>query len=138
MKKLIVEACIDNLDAVVDFVNEELEQYNCGAKFQSEIDIAVEEIFMNIAHYAYKPENGNVTICISTKEGFAIKFEDTGKPYNPLLRSDPDLNIPIAERKPGGLGVFLVKQLMDEVTYLRVDNRNVLTMTKIIMNIKNA
>lgn len=130
MKKLLVEACIDNLDIVIDFVNEDLEQHNCESNFQSEIDIAVEEIFMNIARYAYKPENGNVAILISAKEEFVIEFEDTGKPYNPLLRSDPDLNIPISERKPGGLGIFLVKQLMDKVSYARVDNKNVLTMTK--------
>jgi anti-sigma regulatory factor (Ser/Thr protein kinase) len=133
MKKLIVEACVDNLDKVVDFVNEDLEQHNCPLNLQSEIDIAVEEIFVNIANYAYKPENGNVAICISTKEEFVISFEDTGKPYNPLERADPDFNIPVEERKPGGLGVFIVKQLIDKVTYARVDNKNVLTMAKEII-----
>jgi anti-sigma regulatory factor (Ser/Thr protein kinase) len=130
MKKLIVEAHVDNLDQVVDFINEDLEEHNCPPNLQSAIDITVEEIFVNIANYAYKPENGNVTICISTKEGFVISFEDTGKPYNPLERADPDFSIPINERKPGGLGIFLVKQLMDKVTYTRVDNKNLLTMTK--------
>ena len=130
MKTLIIEARVDNLDKVLDFVNEALEQHNCPPDLQSQIDIVVEEIFVNIAHYAYEPEKGNVAISIATGEKFVAVFDDTGKPYNPIEHTVPDLNVPLSERKMGGLGILLVKQLMDEVTYAHVDNRNVLIISK--------
>jgi len=130
MKELTVEASVDNLDEVLDFVNNDLKLHNCPPNIQSQIDIAVEEIFVNIANYAYKPANGSVTICISTSEKTVIRFEDTGKPYNPLERPDPDLDKPPAERKIGGLGIYMVKQLMDEVVYAHADNKNIFTIKK--------
>ena len=133
MKELIIEAIIDNLDEVIDFINEELSMHNCDAGLQSEIDVAVEEIFVNVANYAYKPATGKVTISISTDEEFAARFEDAGRAYNPIEHTDPDLNIPIMERKLGGLGILLVRQIMDNVTYERVDDKNVLTMSKRII-----
>ena len=130
MKELTIEARADNLDKVMDFVNEDLEQLNCPINLQSLIDIAVEEIFMNIVNYAYKPEVGNVVVCISAGKEITIRFEDTGKPYNPLDAADPDLYAPLKDRKPGGLGVYLVKKLMDKVVYMHVGNKNVFMMTK--------
>ena len=130
MKELMLAASVDNLDEVLDFVNEDLERYNCSPDLQSQIDTAVEEIFMNIANYAYKPANGNVSIRVSTGKEIVIRFEDAGKPYNPLEQAAPDLDKPLMERKIGGLGIFLVRQFMDKVTYTRVDNKNVLIMTK--------
>ena len=132
MKKLIVEASIDKLDEVLDFVNEDLERHHCPPNSRHQIDIAVEEIFVNITNYAYKPAKGNVTICISTGEETIIRFEDMGKPYNPLEQAAPDLDKPLKERKIGGLGIFLAKQLMDEVVYTHADNKNILIMTKYI------
>ena len=130
MKELTIEASIDDLDKVLGFVNEDLERHNCPLDLQCQIDIVVEEIFMNIANYAYKPAKGHVTIFFSAGEEILIKFEDEGKPYNPLERAVPDLDKPLMERKIGGLGIFMVRQLMDEVAYTRVDNKNVLIMTK--------
>ena len=132
MKKLIVEASLNNLEKVMSFVNSSLEEHNCEPELLSQIGIAVEEIFINIAKYAYKPGNGDVVVSIVIGKEIAIRFEDTGKPYNPLERTDPDLLKPLMERKIGGLGIYLTKKLMDKVTYSRVDNANVLTMTKII------
>ena len=130
MKELIVEASVNYLDEVLGFVNEEIERHNCPPELQNEIDIAVEEIFVNIARYAYKPAKGNVTVCIFIGEEIVIRFEDTGKPYNPLEQAAPALDKPLMERKIGGLGIFMVRQLMDEVVYSFVDNKNILIIRK--------
>ncbi len=102
----------------------------------------MEEIFVNIANYAYAADGGDspgtgdggadgaVVIFISVTDKIVIRFEDTGKSYNPLENPDPDLDKPLMERDIGGLGVFLVKKMMDNVEYSRVGNRNVLVMTK--------
>jgi anti-sigma regulatory factor (Ser/Thr protein kinase) len=138
MKELIVEASINNLSEVIDFVNNDLDIHNCPQDLQNLVDTAVEEVFMNIANYAYKPGSGNVAIRVSTGEDIVISFEDTGKLYNPLEQANPDLSKPLNERKIGGLGIFLVKQLMDKVVYTRIDNKNVLTITKRLLQTDNV
>jgi len=130
MKKLEIEASLENLNQALAFVNTELEQHECPQDIQGKIEIAVEEIFVNIANYAYSPDIGNAVIYISVTDKIVIRFEDTGKPYNPLEKPEPDLDKPLIERDIGGLGVFLVKKLMDNVEYERVGNRNALVMTK--------
>jgi len=130
MKELRLEAKSENLDTVMDFVNGELEKCGYPVELQNEIDMAVEEIFINIANYAYSPESGEAAVFISTTDKTILKFEDTGRPYNPLLHSGPDLEKPLSEREIGGLGIFLVKKIMDTVEYCRVDNKNILIMTK--------
>ena len=131
MKKMTIEARLDNLDKVLNFVSEELELSKCPRNLWNQIATATEEIFMNVASYAYKPAKGDVAIYVFlTGEEIVIKFEDTGKPFNPLEQTDPDLDKPLMERKIGGLGIYMVKRFMDKITYARVDNKNVLTMTK--------
>jgi len=130
MKELKVVARKENLAEVLDFVNEELEQNNCPDNVRNELNIAVEEIFLNIANYAFKPAMGNVAVFISAKEKINIRFEDTGRPYNPIEQKDPDLAKAPADREVGGLGVFLVKNLVDAIEYSRVDNKNILEITK--------
>jgi sigma-B regulation protein RsbU (phosphoserine phosphatase) len=132
LKKLEIEAGIENLNKVLEFVNTELDQRGCPSGIQGEIDTAAEEIFMNIANYAYNPDKGNAAIFISVTDKAIIRFEDTGRPYNPLEQAGPDLNKPLMEREPGGLGIFLVLKLMDNVEYSRVENKNVLVITKAI------
>jgi anti-sigma regulatory factor (Ser/Thr protein kinase) len=91
--------------------------------------VAAEEIFVNIANYAYPPgETGDVFI--SVKGDAVLRFEDTGQPYNPLEKADPDLDVPLMEREIGGLGIYLVKNLMDKVEYEHTGGKNVLTITK--------
>jgi len=130
MKKLELEASLENLNKALAFVNTELEQHECPQDIQGKIEIAVEEIFVNIASYAYSPGNGNAVIFISVADNIVIRFEDTGRPYNPLEKPEPDLDKPLMDRDIGGLGVFLVRKLMDNVEYTRVGNKNVLVMTK--------
>jgi len=130
MKELIIEASLANLNEVIDFINGELAHGGCPPELQTQIDLAVEEIFVNIVNYAYQPASGSVCIGIAVGEEAVIRIEDTGEPYNPLERSDPDLDKPLMERDIGGLGIFLVKKMMDKVDYIRIDNKNVLVMTK--------
>ena len=134
MKELTLRAEDSNLDEVLDFINEILEQNNCTTYAMYELDIAVEELFVNIAHYAYVPEIGEVTIRASVKDGYiTIVFIDSGIPYNPWAREDPDTTLSLKARKVGGLGVYMVKNSMDEVLYAHEDGKNVVTIRKNIL-----
>ena len=100
-------------------------------KVQMQIDIAVEEIFTNIARYAYAPGEGSAVIGVLAEPGRAeITFSDTGMPYNPLLREDPDVTLAAEEREIGGLGIFMVKKTMDEMRYEYSTGQNLLTLVK--------
>jgi len=133
MKDLKLDAVPENLDTVLDFVNTELKAIDCHAKTQNQIAIAVEEVFVNIAHYAYNPEVGPARVCVSLSGGeLRLVFEDSGKPYNPLEKADPDITASAEDRPIGGLGVFMVKKIMDTVDYQYDNGLNRLTMTKVI------
>ena len=128
MNELAVDAVMENLDKVIDFVNAVLS--HCLPEVLGRIYTAVGEIFSNIVKYAYPETGGTVSISITAGNETVIRFEDSGVPFNPLVFPGPDLGKPIAERESGGLGIFLVRELMDEVRYERIDNRNILTITK--------
>jgi sigma-B regulation protein RsbU (phosphoserine phosphatase) len=130
VKELKIEAEKEKLEDVINFISGELEKAGYPPDIKNGICIAVEEIFLNIAGYAYKPDNGNVDISISTKEKTVIMFEDSGSPYNPLEQPPPDLEKPLSERVIGGLGVHMVKSIMDKVEYSYVGNKNILIITK--------
>jgi sigma-B regulation protein RsbU (phosphoserine phosphatase) len=129
-KKMKLQAKVENLARIIDFVNRELERNGCPPDMQDRINVAVEEIFVNIAHYAYEQGTGDVTLVISVTDKAVIKFEDTGKYYNPLESADPDLETDLSSREIGGLGIYLVKKLVDSIEYSRIDNKNILTITK--------
>ena len=130
-------AVIENLYTVIEFINEELEARDCDPHEQTQIAIAVEEIFTNIAHYAYSPYTGEVLVQVSIGKELLIIFEDQGKPYNPLMQAEPDITLSIDERSIGGLGVYMVKNIMDTVDYNYYDQKNVLTMRKSLSKCKN-
>ena len=133
MKELVIEARTENLNNVLAFVDEELEKHDCGMKAQMQIDVAVEEIFVNIAHYAYSPEIGVATIRVEIEEdplAVTLTFIDNGVPYDPLAKEDPDVTLSAEERQIGGLGIFMVKKSMDDVTYDYKDGKNILTIKK--------
>ena len=133
MKEITVPAALGELDRVTDFINEELEAQGCPLKAQMQIDIAVEEIYVNIAHYAYHPEVGEATVrCAVGGDPLQveIQFLDSGTPYNPLAKEDPDTSLPAEERQIGGLGIYMVKKSMDHITYNYEDGKNVLTIKK--------
>jgi magnesium transporter len=130
MKELILAAKEENLHTAVDFIDEELKKCDCARKARLQIAVITEEIFINIANYAYSQESGSALIRIHAEDGVVIEFEDRGMPYNPLETPDPDINISIEEREPGGLGILMVKKLADKVEYRREDDRNLLTIRK--------
>lgn len=136
MKTITVPALTEELDTVLQFVQNELDQMHCASKICNQIAIAVEEIFVNIAHYAYRPDVGDATIrCqISTAKPpkITIEFLDSGKPYDPLKNADPDTTLSADERDIGGLGIFMVKRLMDDVTYEYKHGKNILTIQKLV------
>ena len=133
MKELDITAVLENLDTVLQFVDTHLEQADCSPKIQMQIDLAVEEIFVNIANYAYHPETGPATVRVEVRpDGSAvtITFIDHGVPFDPLAMEDPDVTLPSEQRKVGGLGVFLVKQNMDDIQYEYLNGSNILTLKK--------
>ena len=133
MEELNLPALRENLDQVMSFVEEHLEQAGCPAKTLLQVSMAVEEIFINIASYAYDPKVGPATIRVEVKEQplcVIITFVDHGRPYDPLAREDPDVTLPAEQRQVGGLGIFLVKKTMDDIRYEYKDGSNILTITK--------
>ena len=133
MKELTVEAKTANIEAVTDFVNEQLEALDCPMKAQMQIDIAIDELFGNIAHYAYNPEIGKATVRVEVTEdplAVVITFIDNGVPYDPLAKADPDTTLSAEEREIGGLGIYMVKKSMDEIAYEYKDGQNILKIKK--------
>ena len=136
MRELKIEATIENLSKVFTFLQESLEQCDAPPKVKRQIKLCVEEIYMNITHYAYNPDTGTAKIGVELKdsdkdqERIVISFVDEGKPYDPLAKQDPDLNLSLDDRPIGGLGIYLVKTTMDNVAYEHKDGQNVLTIEK--------
>ena len=133
MKELTITATVENIGTVTDFVNEQLEALDCPMKAQMQIDIAIDELFGNIAHYAYHPEVGNATVRVEvTEEPLAVivTFIDKGMPYDPLKAAEPDITLSAEERNLGGLGIYMVKKSMDEITYEYKDGKNILSIKK--------
>ena len=133
MKELVVEADRKNLWEVQSFIDELLEEAGCPMPTQIAIDVAVEELFVNIAGYAYEQGEGAVAVQVTVHEdplSVEITFIDNGVPYDPLAKEDPDVTLSAKERKKGGLGIFLVKNTMDDVSYEYKDGKNILTIKK--------
>lgn len=130
-KELAVDAIREKVPEVIAFVEAELAAAGCPAEVQTDIDIAVEELFVNIASYAYPDGPGTAVIRMRTAGGAArITLIDSGKAFNPLAKPDPDLTLPAKKRKIGGLGIYIVKQSMDDIHYEYTDGKNVLTIRK--------
>lgn len=130
MKEITVQALPENLQPVLDFVSGELDALGCPMKKQMQIGMAVEEIFINIANYAYHPNTGEVLVrCDAGSDPLqvTVQFMDSGKPFNPLEKKDPDITLTAEERDIGGLGLYLVKKIIHKVTYEYLDGKNVLT-----------
>ena len=133
MKELTVDAAIENIPAVTAFVEEQLEQVGCPMKAQMQIDIAIDELFSNIAQSAYTPKTGKATVRVEVTENpmaVVISFIDNGIPYDPLAKADPNVSLPADDRQIGGLGIFMVKKSMDEINYEYKNGQNVLTIKK--------
>ena len=133
MAELVVDALVENLNKVLAFVEEHLESYGCSIKAAMRIQIAVEEMYVNIAHYAYEGTLGTATILMEhLPEQGAVKIvlKDSGKPYNPLEKEDPDVTLSTEERPIGGLGIYMVKNSMDDVKYDYISGHNIFSFSK--------
>ncbi|MBQ7681163.1 MAG: ATP-binding protein [Oscillibacter sp.] len=131
MPALRIAARRESMEEVMAFVDAQLEARDCSMKSQTQLDIAVDELFTNIASYAYGAESGEAVIEMEFPDGFAeITFRDWGTPYNPLERPDPDVTLSAEERQIGGLGIYMVKKSMDSVSYRYEDGQNVLTIRR--------
>ena len=134
MAERIFPASQDQLGPVQDFIAEELERCDCPPRVKFQIDVAVEEIFINIAHYAYQPEQGGTATIRCSVGGdplqVVIQFLDSGKPFDPLAKKDADTTLSAEERGIGGLGILMVKKSMDAVDYTYSEGKNILTIKK--------
>ena len=131
--ELEIEAIPENLPSVESFVEKHLEENDCPPKAQMQIGLAVEEIFINIASYAYAPEKGNATVRVEVSGDpitVIITFIDNGIPYDPLAKEDPDVTLSAEEREIGGRGIFITKKTMDDVSYEYRDGQNILRIKK--------
>ena len=133
MKKLVVPAAVERLEEVNAFVDGELRARGCSARVQMQLGLVVEEIFVNIAHYAYAPGVGEAEISMDVSgdpPAVKIRFLDHGRPFDPLEKEDADTALPAEERKIGGLGILLVKKNVDDVRYSYQNGANILTIQK--------
>ncbi len=132
-KELTIPAEVENLPELTAFLEQPLEEAGCSMKTQMQISMAAEEIFVNIANYAYAPGKGIATVRLTISRDPAtatITFIDRGTPFNPLENEDPDVTLPAEERAIGGLGIFMTKKTMDEIHYAYKDGQNQLTLVK--------
>ena len=131
--ELELEADVENLPEVLAFIEEHLESADCPPKAMMQINLAAEEVFVNIANYAYAPEKGKATVRVEVSEepvSVALTFIDHGQAYDPLANADPDLSLAAEDRPVGGLGVFLIKKTMDDVSYEYKNGQNILSLKK--------
>lgn len=129
--KKILEAKIENLYPLLDAIDAAIEPYGCSPEVLTTIHICIEEIFVNIVSYAYGEDGGKVEIDYDvTEHGIEITFIDEGVPYNPLEQETPDLDLSAEEREIGGLGIFMVRTMMDKIDYEFKEERNCLSMQK--------
>ena len=118
---------------VLGFVEETLESYDCAMKIQMAVCVAIEEVFVNVAHYAYGDGEGEVTLGMHFDDAtrtVTFRMADKGIPFDPLKKPDPDITLSAEERDVGGLGIFITKKTMDQVTYAYENGENILTMIK--------
>lgn len=133
MKQIRMLAVVENLSKALEFLDRELIAMDCPEEQRTMFDIVAEEIFANIVFYAYHQLPGEVEIGMETDKTsgqVTVYFSDQGFPYNPLEKPDPDISLSAVKRSIGGLGIFMVKKSMDQVTYEYREGRNLLTLKK--------
>ena len=122
-----------SLNDVLSFVEETVEGFECPMKTQMALCVAIEEVFVNVAHYAYPESEGDMTLHISFDEesrNITFRMTDKGVPFDPLKKPDPDITLSAEEREIGGLGIFITKKTMDSLSYSYENGENILTMIK--------
>ncbi|MCP4155276.1 MAG: ATP-binding protein [bacterium] len=133
MTKLKVPAKLENLEPMIGFIREGIEGLGFSKKENNQIHLVCEEILLNIIDYAYPGKSGEIEIKYKvdpSKKDVELEFSDLGIPFNPLSAPEPDVDAPVEDREIGGLGIFLVRKIMDEVIYKRDGNSNILRLIK--------
>lgn len=133
--RIVVDADREKLPEVISFIDQHLEKAGCSMGTQIKIETAAEEIFINIASYAYGTGKGEVVICLNfekSPKAMLLTFIDRGVPFDPLAKEDPDITLKAEDRKIGGLGIYMVRKTMDEVSYKYEDGQNILTIKKFL------
>ena len=136
LKEVTVDAKIESVRVVTEMVDAELEAAGCLPGKQMQIDVAIDELVANIAHYAYPGKEGKATVRVerdTTGDVIRLTFIDSGIPYNPLLAAEPDVTLSAEERKIGGMGIFIVKKTMDRMDYRFENGQNILQIYKKIV-----
>ena len=121
------------LSDVLGYVDEMLQSYECPMKIQMAVCVAIEEVFVNVAHYACGGGEGDLVLSIGFDEesrNITFRMSDKGVPFAPLKKPDPDITLSAEDREIGGLGIFITKKTMDSVTYAYENGENILTMIK--------
>lgn len=121
------------LNEVIVFLEEELAKADASTKITMQMDVCIEEVFVNVSHYAYGEKFGEVDFEIihnPDDDTVTFVFSDKGIPFDPLKEEDPDITLSANEREIGGLGIFICKKIMDDIHYEYIDGRNVLTLVK--------
>ena len=133
MPQITLPATTENIEVATDFINEILESVDCPIRTQMQLDIALDELMSNVARYAYAPQTGDITVSVEIADEprrAVLTLTDRGVPYDPLQKEDPDVTLSAEERQIGGLGIFIVKNAMDEMRYCYKDNQNIVTIIK--------
>ncbi len=131
MKALQIEAKVDNLQLVLGFLEEYLEDMGCPPGTSMQLQVALEELFTNICFYAYEPLSGDALIMLDNQGSLLrIYLVDRGIPFDPTAKQDPDITLNASQRPVGGLGIYMVKQIVDKMEYLRIADKNILCLTK--------
>ena len=133
MKSITVPATDKDTDPIVEFVEEELSQHDCPPRAMYQIEVAIEEILVNIVSYAGLSEADGVEVRCEVMEDplrVVVQFLDGGIPFDPLGKGDPDISPDALMDREGGLGIFMVKKMMDDVSYAYEDGKNTLTILK--------
>ena len=135
--RIRLKATKENLHLMNDFLEKELEKAGCSVREKMQIQVAAEEVFINIANYAYTPNTGEAVMIVDVEDDprtLVLTFIDQGRPYDPTKKEDPDVSLPADQREIGGLGIFMVKQSMDDMAYEYRDGSNILTLKKRLVN----
>lgn len=135
MYNIKISAKIENLDKLFSFFEENMIKEGCSKRDVMSMKVVAEEVFVNIASYAYAPNEGDVIIIMEIHKNpleIMIEFKDSGMQYNPLEKQDPDISLDIMDRPIGGLGIFMIKEIMDDVQYEYADGMNILSMRKLL------
>lgn len=133
MKHIVIPADKKVIAKGIEPIIALLEDHDADFKLLNKIELALDELYTNIASYAYEPGTGDIEIDYDFDEEtrlLTIIIADSGKAFDPLAKEDPNIALPAESRQIGGLGIFIVKKVMDETTYCRVDNKNILTLKK--------